>query len=83
MTGRASRESLDVGPDDTQAAFAAALVADPDSAGDVYARVKVRGVVQSVFRRALMTAYDEACAFCGLQFHAALWRPISSQSKIQ
>ena len=77
------------GPDDTQAAFAAALVADPDSAGDVYARVKVRGVVQSVFRRALMTAYDEACAFCGLQFHAALeaahikpWAKSSSQERL-
>lgn len=60
------------GPNDTQAAFAAALLADPDSGGDVYARVKVRGVIQSVFRCALMTAYGEACAFCGLQFHAAL-----------
>jgi putative restriction endonuclease len=60
------------GPDDSEETFAAELVGNPTTAKEIYGRVKVRGVVQSIFRRALMKAYDTSCAFCGLQFPEAL-----------
>jgi putative restriction endonuclease len=56
----------------TQADLVDALLGNPDQAEDVYQRVKVRGVAQAIFREALMGAYAEACAFCGLSFHEAL-----------
>ena len=59
-------------PDDTRKKFAALLVNDPSTANEVYARVKVRGTLQNIFRDALMKAYGERCAFCGLQFAATL-----------
>jgi putative restriction endonuclease len=39
---------------------------------EVYATVKVRGILQRIFRLALMKAYDGQCAFCGLSFEEAL-----------
>ncbi|WP_166671849.1 HNH endonuclease signature motif containing protein [Methylosinus sp. sav-2] len=39
---------------------------------EIYSRVKVRGVLQRIFRLALMRAYDGQCAFCGLSFEEAL-----------
>ncbi|HEY1943734.1 MAG TPA: HNH endonuclease signature motif containing protein [Roseiarcus sp.] len=59
-------------PDDSEKGFAIELTRNPDAARDIYQQVGVRGVVQRIFRRALMLAYGEQCAFCGLQFHAAL-----------
>jgi putative restriction endonuclease len=44
------------------------LLQNPGIAGDVYARVRVRGVAQQTFRRALLEAYEHACAFCGMTF---------------
>jgi putative restriction endonuclease len=41
---------------------------DPDRAEDAYARVKVRGMAQQIFRNALLIAYSSRCAFTGLQF---------------
>jgi len=41
---------------------------DPDRAEDAYARVKVRGMAQQIFRNALLMAYSSRCAFTGLQF---------------
>lgn len=48
------------------------IVADPSSAAEVYRLVKDRGVAQQIFRDALLSAYDSACAFCGLTFEEAL-----------
>jgi putative restriction endonuclease len=48
------------------------IVSDPSNAADVYRLVKHRGVVQQIFRDALLSAYDGACAFCGLTFEDAL-----------
>lgn len=43
-----------------------ALTHDPTSAGDVYTRVKSRGVKQILFREALLKAYSRRCAFTGI-----------------
>jgi putative restriction endonuclease len=48
------------------------LVADPASSGEIFARVKVRGVRQRIFRSALLMAYLQRCAFCGLSVSFAL-----------
>jgi putative restriction endonuclease len=60
------------GESDTIDSFASAIVGDPKAAADVYRKVRVRGVAQQIFRRALMTAYECRCAFCGFGFAAAL-----------
>ena len=46
----------------------------PDRAEDAYARVKVRGMAQQIFRCALLMAYSSRCAFTGLQFCTLLRR---------
>lgn len=48
------------------------LLAMGENAVDVYTRVKIRGVLQSLFRRAVLRTYGHACAFCGLTFEDAL-----------
>jgi putative restriction endonuclease len=48
------------------------VVTKPDDAVEVYRRVKDRGVSQAVFRDALMLAYRQQCAFCGLSLKPAL-----------
>ena len=48
------------------------LVSDPTSSGEVYGRIKIRGVVQSIFRQALLKVYGSSCAVCGLTFEVAL-----------
>lgn len=60
------------GESDTIASFASKIVADPGAGADVYAKVRVRGIAQLIFRRALMTAYDCRCAICGFGFPDAL-----------
>ena len=60
------------GPLDDEDTFAAELLAHPDQSGDVYHKVRDRGVAQQVFRRALLTAYNSRCAICGLSFVSAL-----------
>jgi putative restriction endonuclease len=47
-------------------------VEDPEQGGEVYARVRVRGIAQRVFRSALLRTYDGQCAMCGLTFTEAL-----------
>jgi len=42
------------------------LVTNPDTAIEIYSRVKVRGAAQQVFRKALLIAYDRKCAFSGI-----------------
>jgi len=48
------------------------LVENPTQAEHVYARVKVRGVAQSIFRRVMLQIYEQRCAFCGLNYAEAL-----------
>jgi putative restriction endonuclease len=48
------------------------LVTKPEDAILVYRRVKDRGISQVVFRGALMIAYRQQCAFCGLSLKPAL-----------
>jgi len=57
---------------DTPESFAAQLVANPDVSGEVYAKVKVRGVAQDIFRATLRHAYGYRCAICCLSFPDAL-----------
>jgi putative restriction endonuclease len=52
--------------------LAKTLVRDPASAAEVFARVKVRGMAQSIFRKTLLDVYGCRCAFCGLTFEDAL-----------
>jgi HNH endonuclease len=42
------------------------LVQNPDKATDVYGRVKVRGAAQGIFRKTLLKAYANKCAFSGI-----------------
>ena len=42
------------------------LVKNPDGATNIYARVKVRGAAQNIFRKALLKAYANKCAFSGI-----------------
>jgi len=48
------------------------LIAQPDEAENIYARVRDRGYAQVVFRLALLRAYNSRCAFCGLSLNVAL-----------
>ncbi|MCX7112205.1 MAG: HNH endonuclease [Proteobacteria bacterium] len=60
------------GPQDTSASLAQKIVDDPGNAEDVYTQVRVRGVIQIIFRAALIKAYDGQCAICGSTFKAAM-----------
>jgi len=48
------------------------LVIKPEDATEVYQKVKNRGFAQVVFRLALLAAYRQRCAFCGLSLKDAL-----------
>ena len=48
------------------------LVSNPSTANDIYARVRVRGIAQSIFRQALLNVYNSSCAVCGLTYPIAL-----------
>ena len=48
------------------------LVETPSKAKEIYAKVKVRGTAQHIFRAALLKAYECKCAICGLGFKEAL-----------
>jgi putative restriction endonuclease len=48
------------------------LIRSPRNSGIVYARVRVRGIAQRIFRAALLRVYKERCCFCGLSFTEAL-----------
>lgn len=56
----------------SEQALAAELDSDPGKAAEIYAMVRVRGTAQSIFRRALLLAYQGRCAICGLTFEDAL-----------
>ena len=44
------------------------LVYDPDSSGEIYNKIKSRGIKQILFRQALLKAYSYRCAFTELSF---------------
>ena len=48
------------------------ILTAPDSSEEVYAKVKVRGVLHMIFRQALLKAYDGRCALTGVSFTVAL-----------
>ena len=56
----------------TEEEVVACLLDNPESSQDIYAKVKVRGTVQTIFRKALLQAYKSRCAMCGLSFEFAL-----------
>lgn len=60
------------GPTDTPESLAQALIDQPEHGDEIYAKVKVRGVAQTVFKKALMRAYGQQCAMCGLSIYQAL-----------
>lgn len=49
-----------------------ALASNPDKASDIIRLVKVRGVAQSLFRDALLCAYQAKCAFTNISFQTTL-----------
>jgi putative restriction endonuclease len=48
------------------------LVNSPQNSADIFAKVKVRGISQRIFRQALLKVYDCSCAVCGFSFEEAL-----------
>src|SRR5690606_6880805 len=48
------------------------MLKNPDNANEIYAKIKVRGAAQPIFRKALLRAYDLKCAFCGFSFEVGL-----------
>jgi putative restriction endonuclease len=57
---------------DTPDELARHLVRKPQESAAIYGRINNRGVAQDVFRRALLLAYRQRCAFCGLSLKEAL-----------
>ncbi len=65
------------------------LVRKPQDSAAVYRRINNRGIAQDVFRRALLLAYKQRCAFCGLSLKQALqaahiipWREASISQRL-
>lgn len=50
----------------------AELAGNPSSAGDIMRMVKTRGIAQSLFRDALLRAYQYRCAFTDISFSSVL-----------
>lgn len=48
------------------------LLTTPEESSEVYGLVKSRGTAQSIFRKALLEAYENKCAFCRLDFQFIL-----------
>ena len=57
---------------DTITTLANELVKNPEKSSEIYAKVKVRGIAQLIFRQALLKAYQGRCAICGFGFKDAL-----------
>lgn len=58
--------------DTTEEDVIESLLKNPGSSEEIYAKVKVRGTAQTIFRKALLKAYKSRCAMCGLSFEFAL-----------
>ena len=61
------------GDGSTPDGLAAQIVRKPEEAIAIYGRIQNRGVAQIVFRLALLRAYGQRCAFCGLSIESALY----------
>jgi putative restriction endonuclease len=48
------------------------LIDNPETASEIFAKVKVRGIAQAIFRKALLRIYDYSCCICGLSFDNVL-----------
>ena len=57
---------------DTIESLSRRIVSDPARSEEVYAKIRVRGQIQTIFRAALLRTYGERCAICGLSFKEAL-----------
>lgn len=57
--------------EETEDTLAQRIIDDQAEAGDIYRKVRDRGIAQRIFRRALLKAYG-SCAMCGLTFESAL-----------
>lgn len=58
--------------DATPSELARTIVTRPQDAAEVYQKVRNRGIAQVIFRLALLEAYHQRCAFCGLSLRYAL-----------
>lgn len=58
--------------EDTIESLSRHIVDNPARSKEVYRKVKVRGSIQTIFRNAVLTAYDGRCAICGLRFKETL-----------
>ncbi len=74
---------------DTIDSFAEEILDNPNKTEEVYTKVRVRGIVQQIFRKVLLEAYDYKCAFCDLNFEEALdaahiipWRDASPSQRL-
>jgi len=56
----------------TQEQYVESIINSPETSETIYAKVKVRGNPQQLFRKALLKVYNYSCAFCGLTFDEAL-----------
>ena len=61
-----------LGETDTTETLARSLIRNPEKSGEVYAKIKVRGAAQIIFRQTLLRAYRSQCAICGLSLKEAL-----------
>lgn len=73
----------------TEEDLTARLLRAPERSEEVYRQVVDRGIAQRVFRTALLQAYGECCAFCGLGFvdaleaaHIVRWRHASPAERM-
>jgi len=53
------------GSGDSTESLAATLIDKPERRKEIYAKVQVRGQIQTIFREALRKAYQNKCAVCG------------------
>ena len=58
--------------EDTIESLSQLLVNDPARSEEVYAKIRVRGPIQAIFRTALLAAYDGKCSICSLSFKETL-----------
>jgi putative restriction endonuclease len=56
----------------TQEQLILEMIEHPEESGEVFSRVKVRGIAQRIFRLALLRIYHNQCAFCGFSFIESL-----------
>lgn len=52
--------------------LASKLISNPDTANEIFSKVKVRGVAQQIFRSAILKVYDGKCAFSGIPIKETL-----------